>query len=85
MTHIKNILRNMRRELCTSVPELAFVGKDRGELAGANPAVALPCALLDVRISAFYNACDHRVAFAVSLQVSHHLTDRAAGIAFAQP
>lgn len=38
MTHIKNILRNMRRELCTSVPELAFVGKDRGELAGANPA-----------------------------------------------
>ncbi|WP_304581973.1 hypothetical protein [uncultured Alistipes sp.] len=49
MTHIKNILRNMRKRLCTAVPEFAAVEKNRGQLAGADPAVESPCALLDIR------------------------------------
>lgn len=77
MTHIKNILRNMRRELCTSVPELAFVGKDRGELAGANPAVALPCALLDVRSAGYSQQARGGVLADVVLTITVAASDAA--------
>lgn len=49
MERLEAIMQEIRQRLVAEVPELAYVGRDRGELAGENPALEWPCALLDVR------------------------------------
>lgn len=49
MDQMTTILLDIQRQLGATIPELAYIDKDWGQLAYDKPAVKFPCALLDVK------------------------------------